>query len=348
MNRITTNIYRHFPKELVPPLLQGLFLIASAIIILGCEGPPQAPAGQSTGAISENITAQASQIVLDGLSDPNPDIRAKAVEVVAVTKQVRMMPRVQRLLNDRIVPVRFLAAVAVGDLEYALAKGDIIKLLRDQDENVRIAAAYTMVKLGSAEYFKVICSAAANNDQTVRANAALLLGKSGKKESLRYLYWTLRQKDSADKVVLQAAESIALLGDEQIYPKLWTRLISAYADDRVVGIRGMGALATEQAKNALVTMLDDSILEVRLAAAEQLGRLRDPTGEVEVLGVFNKNLTANMDPESKERVEVLTAMAIGAIHTNSLTRFLPQLIKDESKLVRIAAAKAVLQTAMAK
>jgi HEAT repeat protein len=329
-------------------MLPGLFLLASAIIILGCEGPSQKATGQPTRAIPENVMAQASQIVLDGLSDPNPDIRAKAVEVVAVTRQVRMLPRVQRLLKDQIVPVRFLAVVAVGDLEYALAKSDIIKLLKDRDENVRIAAAYTMVKLGSAEYFQVICSAVASDNQTVRANAALLLGKSGKKESLKYLYWTLRQNNSADKVVLQAAESIALLGDEQIYPKLWTRLISAYADDRVVGIRGMGALATEQARNALVTMLDDSVLEVRLAAAEQLGRLRDPIGEAEVLGVFNKNLTAKMDPESKERVEVLSAMAIGAIGTNNLTRYLPQLIKDESKLVRIAAAKAVLQTAMAK
>mgnify|MGYP001110137148 CR=1 FL=1 len=53
---------------------------------------------------------------------------------------------------------------------------------------------------------------------------------------------------------------------------LWTRLISAYADDRVMGIRAMGALGTPEAKNALTTMLDDPVPEVRLAAAEQVGR----------------------------------------------------------------------------
>jgi HEAT repeat protein len=233
-------------------------------------------------------------------------------------------------------------------LEYTLAKNDMAQLLKDKDENIRIAAAYTMTKLGSLEYFKVLCNAVASDNQTVRANAALLLGKTNRKEAIKYLYWTLQRKDSADKVILQAAESIAMLGDERIYPKLWTRLISVYADDRVVGIRAMGALGTEQAKNALTTMLSDSVVEVRLAAAEQLGRLKDPIGTREVLTVLSKDQTTSMDTESHERVKVLSAMAIGAIGTDNVTKFLPQLLKDESKLVKIAAAKAVLETTTVK
>ena len=149
----------------------------------------------------------------------------------------------------------------------------------------------------------------------MRANAALLLGKSGKQEGIRYLYWTLQRSDSADKVVLQAAEAIAMLRDKRIYEPLWTRLISAYADDRVIGISAMGALGTEEARNALITMLDDPVPEVRLAAAEQLGRLGDPIGEPEVLEVIEKNLVAGMDPQGRERVKMLTALAIGEIAT---------------------------------
>ena len=47
-----------------------------------------------------------------------------------------------------------------------------------------------------------------------------------------------------------------------------------------------------EAKNALIRMLDDDILEIRLAAAEQLGVFKDPIGEVKVLEVFEKNLPA--------------------------------------------------------
>jgi HEAT repeat protein len=86
--------------------------------------------------------------------------------------------------------------------------------------------------------------------------------------------------------------------------------------------------------------------EVRLAAAQQLGMLGDSAGQPEVLEVFAKNLTAGMDSKGRERVTVLTALAIGEIGTESLTRFLPQLLKDQSEFVRIAAAKAVLQCAM--
>jgi HEAT repeat protein len=59
-----------------------------------------------------------------------------------------------------------------------------------------------------------------------------------------------------------------------------------------------------------------------------------------------KNLTAGLDKEELERVNTLTALAIGQIGTASVTKFLPQLLKNESKFVRIAAAKAVIQCTM--
>jgi HEAT repeat protein len=108
-----------------------------------------------------------------------------------------------------------------------------------------------------------------------------------------------------------------------------------------MGVRAMGTLGGGKARDILITKLDDDILEVRLAAAEQLGRLRDKTGEPEVLDVFEKNLTAGLEDQALERANVLTAMAIGRICTPTLTKYLPGLMKNKSKSVRIAAAKAV-------
>jgi HEAT repeat protein len=271
-------------------------------------------------------------------------VRVNAIEVVAATRQVKLMPKVQRLVNDQFVPVRFAAALATGDLQYALGGNSIRQLLKDKDINVKVAASYAMAKLGAGEYLEVLRKAILDDDQTVRANAALLLGKSGDKTALKFLYWAMRNKDSDDKVVYQAAESIAKLGDERIYQKLWSMLISAYADVRIMGIKAMGALGTAEARNALTTMLDDELLEVRLAAAEQLGAIKDPIGEPVVLDVFGKNLSAVLDKRARERANVLAALAIGQIRTPSLIKFLPELLKDESKFVRIAAAKAVLQS----
>ncbi len=314
-----------------------------AFAVFGCNESSQATYSHANTVSVNSLKQQATRIIREALANDNPLIRVNAIEVVASTKQIKLMPNVQRLLKDKFVPVRFAAALAVGDLQYSLAAGEVVQLLQDENKNVKIAAAYAMSKLGSPGSFELLRKAIASNDQTVRANATLLLGKSGDKSVIKFLYWTLQREDSDDRVRFQAAEAIAMLGDERIFPKLWAMLISTYADDRVMGIRAMGALATVQTRNALITMLDDDILEVRLAAAEQLGMLGSSTGELEVLDVFAKNLTAGLDKNGLERVNVLTALAIGRIGTAPLTNFLPQLLKNQSKSVRIAAAKAVFQ-----
>jgi len=322
------------------------FLTVSLLFISGCTDSFQKPVNLPPPVSVNDLTPGAIQLIRAGLADPSPGVRVGAIEVIGTTKHVRLMPRVQRLLKDEFVPVRFAAALAVGDLEYALAERSVEQLLQDQNENVRIAAAYAMYKLGSADNLELIRQAIASDDQIIRANAALMLGKSGDKGALKLLWWTLGRNDSDDRVKFQAVEAIAMLGDERIYQqRLWPILISAYADDRVIGTRAMGALGTVEAKNALINMLDDNVLEVRLAAAEQLGMLGDTSGERVVLDVFTKNLIPPWDRTGRERAKVLAALAIGQIGTRSVTRFLPQLLKDESKFVRIAAAKAVLQCA---
>jgi HEAT repeat protein len=339
---------KNMPKKISRLPAAAVLFGCVVLLLVGCDKPLQTNTIAPDDVSAKSLVPEAIEIIRQGLADNDPRVRANAIEVVVATKTIPLMPKVQRLLNDQFVPVRFLAIMAVGDLKYALAEKELMQLLKDKDQNVTIAAAYSLTKLGRPEYLKVFQNAVASDDQTVRANAALLLGKSGDRSTLtqQALWWTLRRKDSNDKVRFQAAEALAMLGDQTIYPKLWAMLISAYADDRVVGIRAMGALGTEEAKNALITMLDDGVLEVRLAAAEQLGKLQDPIGEPEVRQVFTKNLTAGLDKESLERVNVLTALAIGQIGTKPLTKYLPQLLKDESGFVRIAAAKAVFQYAM--
>lgn len=320
-------------------------VITYTIFAYGCNEPLQTTIPRPDTVPVGNLIPEATRIIEDGLADENPVIRANAIEAVAITKQIKLMPKVRRLLKDEFVPVRFLAILAVGDLEYSLAENPVRQLLKDENENIRIAAAYALSKLGYADSIKLFRNAIVSNDQTVRANAAFLLGKSGDKSDLtrQALWWTLGREDSTDKVVFQTAEAIAMLGDERIIPKVWPMLISKFADVRVIGIRAMGALGTPEAKDALTTMLDDDILEVRLAAAEQLGTLKDTIGEPEVLDVFKKNLTAGLDKKGLERVNVRTALAIGRIGTPRLIKFLPRFLKDESKSVRIAAAMAVFQ-----
>jgi len=319
-----------------------IFLILFAV---GCDSLQSGLRAPDSSELTV-IQSEAVQIIGQSLADGDALVRVNAIEVVATTRQLIFMPRVQQLLQDVSMPVRFAATLAVGDMRYSPAKNLINRSLKDPDSNVIIAASYTMGQLGYPGYIEVLRKSITDTDPTVRANAAMLLGKSGDRNSLKLLYWALQDKNSDDRAVYQSAEAIAMLGDDSIYPKLWAMLLSAYADVRVIGIRAMGILGTKKAEDALITMLDDDVLEVRLAAAEQLGRLNNTMGESTVLDVFRKNLTNQMDLQSCQRVYVMTALAIGQIGTPELTRYLPELMKNESKFVRLAAAKAVFHSKM--
>ncbi len=287
------------------------------------------------------LKSQAYQILQSSLEDKNPAVRVNAIEAIASASQNELMPNVQKLLKDDFVPVRFAAVLAIADMKYLPAQDSIKKLLKD-DENVKIAAAYALEKLGSYDSYKILSEAIISKNQTVRANAAMLFGKTGSDKALKPLYWALRDNASDYKTKFQAVEAIAKLGDEKILPTIWAMALSTYADDRAIGVKAIGALGTQKARDILITKLDDEVLEIRLEAAHQLGILNNTTGEPEVLEVFTKKLTKGMDKKDLERVYALTALAIGKIKTPALIVYLPNLLENESKFVRIAAAEAAL------
>lgn len=314
-------------------------LLSASILSSGCNN------GISVGNEKSNLMSfrgRAIEIVLEGLNDSDNSIKSNAIEVVSQANIQELLPQVVKLLDSQSVAVRFAATVAIGDMNYRAGNKPVKKLLSDENENIKIAAAYSLTKLGNNDYSDTIRKSIKNNDQTVRANSALLLGKLGNRDDLEILYWVMQDPYSFHKVKVNTVEAIATLGDDRIYRnKLWPLLISKFADDRIMGISGMAALNTPDSKDAIITMLDDALPEVRLYAAEQLGRIGDKTGEPEVLDYF-ENVAGKMDTEARQRNNVLAAMAIGRIGSERLNKFLPELLQSQSKQVRLSAAGAVL------
>lgn len=294
----------------------------------------------SFGIEVKSLVPEAEKIVSQGLKDSDASVKANAIEVVSATQRVQFASQVTELLKDPQVPVRFAAALAIGDLQYKKSEKALNQFLNDPDINVRIATAYALCKLGQKQYLSVIEASASQDDPTVQANAAMLLGKLRSTESLPILYKLKDSKNSTDSVAYNAAEAIARIGDEKIYNRIWALLISAYADDRYMGTRAMGALGGAKGANALLTMLDDEVIEVRLSAAEQLGILGDPSGLIIVLEYFAQSDSKD-EKQVVDRRNALAAMAIGPIRDKKLADYLPKLLKSDSPAVRLAAAKSV-------
>lgn len=289
-----------------------------------------------------NYKELAIQSVRSGLADKHPSIRMHAIEVVASTKTKELLPIVLKMLDDPAITTRFSAAVAMGDVKYKASVYKLKEMLGDEDENVRMAAAYALMMMGEKNLeTHILKGFIATNDPTVKANAAMLLGKLGDKRALPPLWNCLKNVNLDDKVQIQAVEAIAMLGDEEIYQKLWALMISKYVDDRIMGIRAMSALGTLDAKNAIVTMLGDDIDDVKICAAYELGKHKSRIGEPEVMDYFTMN-SAKLSSLESGPGSHLAIMAIGSIKSPRLNAFLPKLLANTKKDLKLAAAQSVL------
>lgn len=338
-----------FPSAIIAFCLWSLWAVSGCTPVDHTANPadPFATAGSPSKASSQQLQ-KAGRVLQESLTSTKPRLRGAGAEVVGSTRQLRFLPMVRQLMRDPVVPVRFAAILAVGDTGYTPAHHDLIQIYNEANEdlNVRMAAAYALGRMGARDYTQLYLTQISHPDQTIRANAALLIGKGGHREALNQLYWALQDSRSSDRVHMQAVDSLALLGDERIMERLWTRLISSYVDDRIDGVRAMAKLGTQQALEAVQTLLDDPELEVRLVAAEQLGRAGDTRGEEEVLAVIKRALksTNPMDQEQEVRILAMGAGAIAGVGTPPLTRTLDRLLTNDSPVVRLAAARAVFET----
>ncbi len=315
------------------------FLLTTLLIPAGC-GLPSAPAGAPAAASAQALTPKALDILKSALDEGNAFLRTAAVEIAAETGQKQWIPTLVTRTDDPVVTVRFAAVVALGDLRCGTCRPALREKLNDDNPNVRMAAAYALTQIGDGSRHESIRSYIDSGDPTIAANAVLLLGKLGSRDDLPRFYELLGNNDAPDKVRFQALESIARLGDTKVYrTKIWPLLISKYHDDRVWGIRCMGLLGTPEAKTAIQTMLEDDVIEVRLTAAEQLGRLKDRSGTQLVKDYLDK---ANLDETTMANQTAVAA--IGTIGSDSLRGYLHPALTGRSPLIRLFAAQAVLMS----
>ncbi len=328
--------------------MKAIFICVAVVIsmlLLGCEeavSTGEKTSSVQTGPVVSKEQERALEIIYESLADPSDRMRANAIEVVSTTGRSDIMPVIIKLLKDEAVRVRFSAAIAIGDMAYAKGALSVKRLLNDPDANVRIAAAYALAQLKKMDLSDRIYDALGSNDQTVRANAILLLGKLGDRKAIEVLKKVARDELSGDMVTAQVAESIAMLGgDENTYREIWALLISKYAEDRAMGIRAMGALGTEEAQNAILTMLHDEIIEIRLLASEQLGLLGSNVGEAEVAD-YMVRVSKTLNEQSRLRADLIAVVAIGHMGSSGLADFLPNFLQSQSKDMQLRAAQSVL------
>ncbi|MFN4180209.1 MAG: HEAT repeat domain-containing protein [Armatimonadota bacterium] len=238
--------------------------------------------------------------LVEGLSDPNPQIRQAAVNglvklgqwsLQAIAKVQEEGPEIAkkeaekayreicegfrkdlRENSDRLI--RRDMARYIGELRYAKATADLIdKLQKDPDPEVRSACAYALGNIGSKFATFPLREVMENEreEMPVRLAAAVALGQMGNEQGIKFLIDQLKSSD--EKVRAAAVEALRTIG------KPATRLLveAAQSKDslqRWGAVAALGETGDPKAVPILLRALRDEDENIRAVAAASLGKLR--------------------------------------------------------------------------
>ena len=214
-----------------------------------------------------------------------------------------------------------------------------VELLSDEDSTIRGKAAEYLGFLGAKEAVTPLIAALAKQGPLGRGPFIEALGTIGDPRAVAPLVALL---ESADKDEARAvAQALARLGPE-VVPALVKRLADPKPALRAAAATGLGRYAVEgdpstmketlaPAIAPLIPLLYDPVADVRAAAADAMGNIRDP-----------KFLTSLMlalgDPD--ERVREIIARVI-SYYGDAAIALLPSAFQSTDEHVRLGAAEAL-------
>jgi len=335
------------------PLL-GLVVLAGAMIG-GC-GPrePEILIDPSRACID------AQAVLQQAAEDKDPVTRAHAVEALAEARGARAGGVLRQALSDPSPVVRFAAAMVIGDIRYAPAKADLVRMAQykvagaERDKTVYCAVTYALFRLGETQYVTPLGRLLFDPEREIRANVATIMGRMGEPSAIGPLKSLLTDEQDVG-VQLLIVEALALLGDQRNARIMEAYSKMQYEDERLVAIRAMPEIASPATVVVLWGLAASrEPPRVRVAAAEALGRMGEADADLMRLCV-----RAARDPEAmlldaaKPGQEVsatwvtslqqLAAIALGRIGDPTAVNALHPLLRHKEGAVRVAAAMSILR-----
>jgi HEAT repeat protein len=225
-------------------------------------------------AIYQQILARipsASPLMIKLLATAHPVIRARIVDVFAISKDKSAVPALLDALSGEYFTVRARAALALAKIGEPKAIQPILKILKDPEDEVRIAGCLALGLYKDPSTFDDITNILLDDLKIeVRQAAAKALGYTQHPAALPYLMEALRDP-------------------------FWWYEREVQAGDLFDAIEKMGAVAVEP----LITALKDPEGTVRRYAAALLGRIGDARA-VEPLGTALYDLHHDVGQASAE------------------------------------------------
>jgi HEAT repeat protein len=230
--------------------------------------------GAALEALGHVQTPEASEALMRLLQDGDPAVRATAAKALGRLGDAASFDRLTMALNDPHWSVRKFAIEALAQIQEPRAAPFLAEVLRDPDAEVRQAAIEALAKLPDAAPLELLILALADPHSAVRDAAAEALAEIDPD-------WKCSE---AARAAMPAMEA---LQHDRDY---WVRSTATEILHRITIAKKPVPKPTEppRAQASLITALKDWDRDMRLAAAEALGRLRD-TGTAQALHFASKD-----------------------------------------------------------
>lgn len=311
--------------------------------------------------------SRALAVLYRAAEDRDAYTRAKAIEAMVGVLGERAGDVYIRALDDPEMNVRFAAAMAVGDLRYAPAKGRILGMAKRKVAGaerygvVYCGVIYALRRLGHAqrEHTRELTELLFCEDEEARANTALVLGRLGEPSAIVPLRGLYDDKNGTVKVRLQALESMARLGDRRSMATLESHAGEPFPVAKLVAIRAMGELGSDRTVLILRSIVEseDHQPQARVLAAGSMARLGTVTDYA-----YNLCLTSAGDPDGVMRTALgeaygpttagpemitmlrgLASISLGWMKRPHAVDVLAGLLDNTDGGVRVAAAMSILR-----
>jgi len=320
--------------------------VLTVSVLAGCKSP-QADFAQDYQDAQAKLRRMAEE--------PDPQVRTKALEALAATEGREAGKLVMRGLQDEHVPVRFAAAMAVGDMRYEPAKPLLLAIAKDSTTPPKLLCAviYALHRVGDTSYTKELGRLLFYpEDKWVRATAAMVMGRLGEPAAEDPLE-NLRRDDRDPVVQLQVVEALATLGDARCIALLRAFTKSQFIEDQIIAVQGLSRVRGAGAVSFLQRLMRNRREDpaVRIAAAGSLAQLNDASG-------YDLALQAAVQPERVLRtarrgkaairpgeisnLQTLAVLALGHMNNTDAVAELRPLLSSADGSVRVAACQSIL------
>lgn len=287
--------------------------------------------------------------------DPDPRVRTKALEALADSEGSAAGAIMLQSLRDDHMPVRFAAAMAVGDVRYAPAKPVLLAMIQDTDTppKLKCAIIYALHRLGDDSYTGQLGGMIRDEDKWVRATAAMVMGRMGEPSAKTPLR-SLQRTDHNPVVQLQAVEALAQLGDERSLVLLEAFTKSQYMEDRIIAVQSLGRLTNARSVFILRQLLRDKNQEpaVRAAIVGSLARMGERVGiELPLRAIADpkrvlrrfRGKDVRIRPMEVTSLRIIAILAMEYVPDTAVADTLAPFLRSPNGAVRVAAAKALLR-----